>query len=140
MSMMKRSTPRSFTEFRWVWKVMTVLASIDPFRITRAVPGRPFTSWTWMVRSGTAISKKMGDASERYDTPAPRGSQGMPRTAPPRASEGPLIFIVRSAVGARRKMRGGENETAPRGRGAVSVADRWNRELDVRRLDGLALV
>ncbi len=44
ISMMKRSTPRSFTEFKWVWNVMTVLASMDPFRITRAVPDRPLTS------------------------------------------------------------------------------------------------
>src|SRR6185503_17434297 len=95
MSMMKRSTPRSFTEFRWVWNVMTVFASMDPFRMTRAVPGRFLTSWTWMVRSGNVISAFMGDAPVSYDIPPPRGSQAMPRRT---WAEVLCFYIVTSAL------------------------------------------
>src|SRR5688572_18287639 len=64
MSRMNRFDPRSLTALSWVWKVMTVFASMEPFRMTRLAPGIPFTSWTWMVRSGT------GENLLRYDAKA----------------------------------------------------------------------
>jgi hypothetical protein len=68
-----------------------------------------------MVRSGTVISEKMGDASEGHDTPPPRGSQAIdPTGLPPAAPEELEYYIVTSTTADREKLTDEGKRKRPR--------------------------